>query len=54
MRFFDERKKAIAAFVVPIVVFYLARFGLPLTDEQCVALATIITGVVVHEVPNAD
>lgn len=49
---FNRRRKAIAAVVVPVAVFALAKWGLDTGDEWTVALTSIITGVTVHEVPN--
>jgi hypothetical protein len=48
----SARRKAIAALVVPLAVFYAAKYGLNLTAEQAAGLGAILGGGVTYAVPN--
>lgn len=45
-------RKAIAAIVVPIVVYFAMKHGLDLSAEQVAGVTTVISGAVVYAVPN--
>lgn len=47
-----ERRKALLAFFLPILVTLAARYGLALTDEQITALVVLITSTAVYAAPN--
>lgn len=53
-RWLSERRKAIAALIVPLAVFAATKWGLDMDDGMVAALTTIITGGVTYAVPNGD
>ena len=53
-RWARARRKALAAVAVPVIVFVAARYGLSLDVEAVAALTALISGAVVHQVPNVS
>jgi len=47
-----QRRKAIVALVVPVVVTLAARHGLDLTEAQIMALVALLTPAAVYGVTN--
>ena len=52
MKRLSRYRKAIAALVVPLAVYFGARYGLKLDAVQIAALTTVLTGAAVSQVPN--
>jgi uncharacterized membrane protein (DUF441 family) len=47
-----QRRKAVVALVVPVVVTLAARHGLDLTEAQIMALVALLTPAAVYNIPN--
>jgi hypothetical protein len=45
-------RKAIAALLTPLVVLLITKVGLDASDEVVIPLVTILTGLIVREIPN--
>lgn len=50
----SQRRKALVALVVPVVVTVAASYGLELTEPQIMALVALFSAGAVYSVPNRE